>query len=220
MREITPVIYATGSRGVDRQCGHPSDVIDTSTNQTLDVLGGMSDGFMVPERCLQIQLCAVMQRGMFTLFPRFSCFSGLNRQLLGPADYLTDWLRPITQLPSRVYRIFELPAKNQARRFISLIDALYDARCCLICHAATDLENLVFPDAARASNADQGTSKLWQRCRTRIVRMYSAPSISGARVQSMVLGHDNLKLDIISGWQLHTVGDRMLIICFSVRKRG
>lgn len=43
--------------------------------------------------------------------------------------------------------ILKLSAKNQARRFISLIDALYEARCRLVCLADAPLEQLFFPDA-------------------------------------------------------------------------
>ena len=43
--------------------------------------------------------------------------------------------------------ILKLSAKNQARRFISLIDALYEARCRIICLAEAITEQLFFPDA-------------------------------------------------------------------------
>ena len=43
--------------------------------------------------------------------------------------------------------ILKLSAKNQARRFISLIDALYEARCRIVCFAEAPPEDLFFPDA-------------------------------------------------------------------------
>ncbi|KAJ7680692.1 AFG1-like ATPase-domain-containing protein [Mycena polygramma] len=65
---------------------------------------------------------------------------------LGPADYLTLAARfhtvGITNIP-----VLKLAAKNQARRFISLIDALYEARCRVVCLAETKPEELFFPDA-------------------------------------------------------------------------
>lgn len=46
--------------------------------------------------------------------------------------------------------VLKLSAKNQARRFISLIDALYEARCRIICYAEKEPESLFFPDAMPA----------------------------------------------------------------------
>ncbi|EPQ56948.1 hypothetical protein GLOTRDRAFT_39171, partial [Gloeophyllum trabeum ATCC 11539] len=73
-------------------------------------------------------------------------FSELCEQDLGPADYLTlastYHTLAISALP-----ILKLSSKNQARRFISLVDALYEARCRLICLAEADHERLFFPDA-------------------------------------------------------------------------
>ena len=67
-------------------------------------------------------------------------------QSFGSADYITLAARfhtfAITSIP-----ILELSAKNQARRFISLIDALYEARCRIICLAEAPPEELFFPDA-------------------------------------------------------------------------
>ncbi|KZT22234.1 hypothetical protein NEOLEDRAFT_1072044 [Neolentinus lepideus HHB14362 ss-1] len=73
-------------------------------------------------------------------------FSELCERDLGPADYLTlastYHTVAITSLP-----VLKLSAKNQARRFISLIDALYESRCRLLCLAEADPEGLFFPDA-------------------------------------------------------------------------
>ncbi|KAL1942820.1 hypothetical protein VTO73DRAFT_5060 [Trametes versicolor] len=73
-------------------------------------------------------------------------FSELCDESLGPADYITLASKyrtfVITSIP-----ILKLSAKNQARRFISLIDALYEVRCRLVCLADAPLEQLFFPDA-------------------------------------------------------------------------
>ncbi|KAI0084879.1 AFG1-like ATPase-domain-containing protein [Irpex rosettiformis] len=73
-------------------------------------------------------------------------FQELCEESLGPADYLTitSIFRTviITSIP-----VLRLSSKNQARRFISLIDALYEARCRLICQAESDPQHLFFPDA-------------------------------------------------------------------------
>lgn len=66
---------------------------------------------------------------------------------MGPADYLTIASAystvVITSIP-----LLDVSAKNQARRFISLIDALYEARCRLVCLATTQPAELFFPDSA------------------------------------------------------------------------
>lgn len=76
---------------------------------------------------------------------------------MGPADYLTLAstfpIVIITSIP-----ILRLSNKNQARRFISLIDALYEARCRLICLAETSPEKLFFhEDTEQTSHSVIGT---------------------------------------------------------------
>ncbi|TDL26009.1 hypothetical protein BD410DRAFT_716262 [Rickenella mellea] len=73
-------------------------------------------------------------------------FSTLCDETLGPADYLTiaSTYRTviITDIP-----IIHMNAKDQGRRFISVIDALYESRCRLVCLAETAPDGLFFPDA-------------------------------------------------------------------------
>ncbi|KAI0373958.1 hypothetical protein BV20DRAFT_936658 [Pilatotrama ljubarskyi] len=81
-------------------------------------------------------------------------FSELCDESLGPADYITLASRYrtfiITSIP-----VLKLSAKNQARRFISLIDALYEARCRIVCLAEAPPEQLFFPDAPPASPVEK-----------------------------------------------------------------
>lgn len=49
-----------------------------------------------------------------------------------------------------------MTAKNEARRFITFLDAAYESRTRLICHAASIPDNIFFPDAANALNAKEG----------------------------------------------------------------
>ncbi|KAI0779449.1 AFG1-like ATPase-domain-containing protein [Fomes fomentarius] len=84
-------------------------------------------------------------------------FSQLCEESLGSADYITLASRYhtfiITSIP-----ILKLSTKNQARRFISLIDALYEARCRIVCLAEARPEDLFFPDAPMQSeDADPHT---------------------------------------------------------------
>ncbi|KZT10789.1 uncharacterized protein LAESUDRAFT_643661 [Laetiporus sulphureus 93-53] len=84
-------------------------------------------------------------------------FSELCDESLGPADYMTlaSTYRTvaITDIP-----ILKLSAKNQARRFISLVDALYEARCRIICLAETQPERLFFPDTPPDTSNDDADS--------------------------------------------------------------
>ncbi|KAL5528379.1 hypothetical protein ACEPAF_7515 [Sanghuangporus sanghuang] len=73
-------------------------------------------------------------------------FSELCDESLGPADYISIAAHfrtvIITSIP-----ILKVSAKNQSRRFISLIDALYEARCRVIALADAEPDELFFPDA-------------------------------------------------------------------------
>jgi protein AFG1 len=80
-------------------------------------------------------------------------FRELCDESLGPADYLTLAARfhtiGISNIP-----ILKLAAKDQARRFIFLIDALYEARCRAVCLAEAKPEELFFPDAPPDESLD------------------------------------------------------------------
>ena len=71
---------------------------------------------------------------------------------MGPADYLTIASSfhtvAITSIPT-----LKLSSKNQARRFISLIDALYETRCRILCLAEVDPGALFFPDATDSTSS-------------------------------------------------------------------
>ncbi|KAL0072251.1 hypothetical protein AAF712_000011 [Marasmius tenuissimus] len=74
-------------------------------------------------------------------------FSELCNESLGPADYVTiasNFRAVILQdVP-----VLKMSAKDQARRFISLIDALYEARCRIVILAEDTPENIFFPEAS------------------------------------------------------------------------
>ncbi|EAU91446.2 hypothetical protein CC1G_01935 [Coprinopsis cinerea okayama7 len=74
-------------------------------------------------------------------------FEELCEESLGAADYLTLASTfshiVITDIP-----VLPLSAKNQARRFISLIDALYESRCKLVCLAHAPPESIFFPNSS------------------------------------------------------------------------
>ncbi|KAJ3500907.1 hypothetical protein NLJ89_g9580 [Agrocybe chaxingu] len=80
-------------------------------------------------------------------------FTDLCDQSLGPADYLTIAstfpVVVISDIP-----VLPLSSKNQARRFISLIDALYESKCRIVCLAETTPDKLFFPDAVVAQDEE------------------------------------------------------------------
>ena len=72
-------------------------------------------------------------------------FEKLCAAYLGPADYVTlastFHTFIITDVP-----ILSLLHKNEARRFITLLDALYEARCNLLISASSHVDCLLFPE--------------------------------------------------------------------------
>ncbi|KAJ7497659.1 AFG1-like ATPase-domain-containing protein [Mycena latifolia] len=107
-------------------------------------------------------------------------FGELCDESLGAADYLTLAAHfhtiGISNIP-----ILKLTAKNQARRFISLIDALYEARCRLVCLAETKPEELFFPDVPSDEHLDvmlaESVSETQEGYRPN-VSAYDSPEIS------------------------------------------
>ncbi|KAF2799078.1 hypothetical protein K505DRAFT_80852 [Melanomma pulvis-pyrius CBS 109.77] len=71
-------------------------------------------------------------------------FSQICGAVLGPADYITlastYHTFIITQIP-----VLTFHQKNEARRFITLLDALYEAKCRLVCSAEKGVDDLFFP---------------------------------------------------------------------------
>ena len=74
-------------------------------------------------------------------------FDELCVSALGPADYITLASTFDTVILTDV-PIITFLKKNEARRFITLLDALYEARCKLIITAAAGPDDLFFPENA------------------------------------------------------------------------
>lgn len=64
---------------------------------------------------------------------------------LGPADYVTLASNYHTFVIDQV-PVLNMAMKNEARRFITLLDALYESRCKLVIRAAAGPDDLFFPD--------------------------------------------------------------------------
>ncbi|RFU72477.1 hypothetical protein TARUN_9786 [Trichoderma arundinaceum] len=75
----------------------------------------------------------------------------------GPADYLTMASTYHTFIIDRV-PVLTILAKNEARRFITLLDAMYEARCKLIIRAQSPPDDLFFPESS-APATPSGESK-------------------------------------------------------------
>jgi protein AFG1 len=71
----------------------------------------------------------------------------------GPADYITLASTFHTLVLDEV-PILTLSQKNEARRLITLLDALYEARCKLIMRAEAGPDNLFFPEIKTASTGN------------------------------------------------------------------
>ena len=76
-------------------------------------------------------------------------FDGLCGTNLGPADYITlastFHTLILTEIP-----VLNLLNKNEARRFITLLDALYEARCKLLVSAEAGPDDIFFPETKQA----------------------------------------------------------------------
>lgn len=83
-------------------------------------------------------------------------FSELCGTPLGPADYITlastYHTIVLTDVP-----VLTILMKNEARRFITLLDALYEARCKLLITAAAGPDELFFPEQHRSSTSGEET---------------------------------------------------------------
>jgi predicted ATPase len=71
-------------------------------------------------------------------------FAQLVRSL-GPADYVTLASNYHTFIVDRV-PVLNVSAKNEARRFITFLDALYESRCKLVIRAEAGPDELFFPE--------------------------------------------------------------------------
>lgn len=77
-------------------------------------------------------------------------FSQLCAANLGPADYITLASTYHTLILTDV-PVLTLLLKNEARRFITLLDALYESKCRLLIRAQAPPDLLFFPETERAA---------------------------------------------------------------------
>lgn len=73
----------------------------------------------------------------------------------GPADYITLASNYHTFVVDNV-PVLPLSMKNEARRFITFLDALYESRCKLVIRAQAGPDDLFFPETRRSSASSPG----------------------------------------------------------------
>ncbi|PSR97699.1 AFG1-like ATPase-domain-containing protein [Coniella lustricola] len=89
-------------------------------------------------------------------------------QSFGPADYITLASHFHTFIIDKV-PVLPVSMKNEARRFITLLDALYEARCKLLIRAEVGPDNLFFPEQSRQPSGKGGLASV-----TRIITRTAA----------------------------------------------
>ncbi|GAO18090.1 hypothetical protein UVI_02059760 [Ustilaginoidea virens] len=97
------------------------------------------------------QSCSLTVYGRRVVTPRHYngsvCWTfGELVEALGPADYITMASSYHTFVVDRV-PVLTVVQKNEARRFITLLDALYQARCKLLVRASGPPDGLFFPES-------------------------------------------------------------------------
>ncbi|KAI3395383.1 hypothetical protein diail_1374 [Diaporthe ilicicola] len=77
----------------------------------------------------------------------------------GPADYVTLASNYHTWIIDKV-PVLPVSMKNEARRFITLLDALYEARCKVLIRAEVGPDNLFFPEQNRRKSSKPGLTTI------------------------------------------------------------
>lgn len=107
-------------------------------------------------------------------FPELCCTN------LGPADYISIASNFHTLILTEV-PILTLLHKNEARRFITLLDALYEARCKLLIRAAASPDAIFFPEAQNnpvqinSSGSDHTTEAIYSETFAEIYQDQTSP---------------------------------------------
>ena len=88
-------------------------------------------------------------------------FDDVCNAALGTADYTTIASTFSTIILTDI-PILRLITKDRARRFIMLVDALYEARVKLICHAEAPIDGLFFPDELGMSEEEDNARTMME----------------------------------------------------------
>ncbi|KAJ9354184.1 hypothetical protein DTO027B9_4810 [Paecilomyces variotii] len=105
-------------------------------------------------------------------------FAELCGSNLGPADYISLAASYHTLILDNVPSLSS-DHRNEARRFITLLDALYEARCRLLIRASAHIDDLFFPennrDQANESKEDRDDDNIWQESLSEIYQDMNFP---------------------------------------------
>lgn len=88
-------------------------------------------------------------------------FDDVCNAALGTADYTTIASTFSTIILTDI-PILRLLTKDRARRFIMLVDALYEARVKLVCHAEAPIDGLFFPDELDAAEREDNARTMME----------------------------------------------------------
>jgi protein AFG1 len=105
-------------------------------------------------------------------------FSSLCASNLGPADYISIASTFHTLILVDIPVLGDLQ-KNEARRFITLLDALYEAHCRLAVSAMTDPDQLFFPKSKPASGTSSMPIRQTMSPSSKQNSSSSSPSVTG-----------------------------------------
>ncbi|OQN96907.1 hypothetical protein B0A48_17461 [Cryoendolithus antarcticus] len=139
----------------------PSNFVVTGTDTDGTLTAALQDAVDYPTlQDVPWQPSALTVYGRLIPVPRsytgVTCwtFDELCRTTLGPADYITlastYHTMVLTDVPVLTWLM-----KNEARRFITLLDALYECRCKLFITAAAGPDDIFFPEHT-SDNAENG----------------------------------------------------------------
>lgn len=132
----------------------PETSMKVTDNSSIESLGGTPSSFTAYNRTTHIPL---------TFNNNTVCyldFSHICQGLYSASDYITLASQYKTIILDNV-PIMTLKMKNEARRFITLLDAIYEAKCQLFMRSEVDVGYLFFPDQIHGM-LPEGIAKLIQ----------------------------------------------------------
>ncbi|ORY34742.1 AFG1-like ATPase-domain-containing protein [Naematelia encephala] len=104
-------------------------------------------------------------------------FSQLCEEALGPADYISIASTFSTIFIDKV-PVLLLKHKNEARRLINLVDALYESRCQVFVQAEASPGTMFFPDALTLPMSDASSSSQFSQAQHTNEQIMAAESLS------------------------------------------
>lgn len=119
--------------------GIPEESPKVTDNSPLDTLGGIPSSLTVYSRTTHIPLTFKSDTVCYL------DFTYICQGLFSASDYITLASRYRTIILDNV-PMMTLKMKNEARRFITLLDAMYEAKCQLFIRSDVEVDYLFFPD--------------------------------------------------------------------------